>query len=78
MPSPCLFRGKRKILLAGLSHGWPEEVPLLWGAELVVLQLPTANQGLVGHCIERPKGLTLKLLNKKKIHTDLLSLGCVR
>lgn len=53
-------------MLAGLSHGWPEEVPLLWGTELVVLQLSTASQGLVGHCVERPKRLTLKLLSKKK------------
>lgn len=53
-------------MLAGLSHGRPEELPLLWGTKVVVLQLPAAHQGLVGHCVERLKGLTLKLLNKKK------------
>lgn len=65
------FQGKRRILLAGLSHGWPEEVPLLWGTELIVLQLSTANQDLVGHWAERPKGLTLKLLNEKKKFTQI-------
>lgn len=50
-------------MLSVLSHGWPEEVPLPWGTELVVLQLSAASQGLVGHWAERPKGLTLKLLN---------------
>lgn len=59
-------------MLAGLSHGRPEAVPLQWGTELVGLQLPTTNQGLAGHCVERPKGLTLKLLNNKKKTTRFI------
>lgn len=58
-------------MLAGFSHGQPEELPLLWGTKLVVLQLPAAHQGLVGHCAERLKGLTLKLLNLKKKSTQI-------
>lgn len=49
------------FFLAGLSHGQPEDVPLPWGTKLVVLQLPAAKPGFGLF-----KGLTLKLLNKKK------------
>lgn len=41
------------------------------GTELVGLQLPATNQGLAGLCVESPKGLTLKLLNKKKKNTQI-------
>jgi len=53
-------------LLALLFFCWPEEVHLLWGTEPAGLQLLAANQDLFGHCVERSKGLALKLFKKKK------------